>query len=281
MTSRIMLTSVQNGAIRRFYNTLADVMNVKAHRRQEILRRLEQNSFARVEDLAAELGCSQMTIRRDLAELDAEGLVERSRGGAAVTRRVRLDFALYERSALFRSEKIAIGRAAAAQVKNGERILLDTGTTTLTMARALRGRTGISVVTTSLAIVSELLREPGIECMLLGGIVRDSSPDLYGPLLEDNLARLHADRAFVGCDGLSNDGVLMTTDPRVARASALMIENSAFATLLTDSSKAGRNSFISFAKLGQLDCLITDPGMPRPILHQAREAGVETVIVSP
>jgi len=245
-----------------------------------ILERLERDSYARVADLAAGLGCSEMTIRRYLSRLETEGLVERSRGGAAITRRVRLEFALYERAQTRRAEKAAIGRAAAALVAEGERIVLDTGTTTLAMARALRGRKGISVVTTSLAIVSELLHAPGMECMLLGGTVRDTSPDLYGPLLEDNLSRIHVDRAFIGCDGLSADGVLMTADARVARATTLMMEKSAKTVLLTDSAKAGRNSFIAFGKVEQLDTLVTDSGMPAEILNLARRAKVEALVVS-
>ena len=254
-------------------------MKPRAHRRHEILKRLERESFVTVADLVTNLGCSAMTIRRDLARLEREGLLERSRGGAVATRRVRLEFALQERAAEKRAVKAAIGRAAADLVNEGERIILDTGTTTLAMARALRGRSGVSVVTTSLAIVSELLHAPGIECMLLGGIVRESSPDLYGPLLEDNLARIHADGAFIGCDGLSEDGVLMTTDPRVARATALMIENAGHVVLLTDSSKAGRNAFISFGTVEQLDCLITDEAIPQMFLDRARAAGLETILV--
>ena len=251
-----------------------------AQRRQIILERLERDSFVGVADLAGELDRSQMTVRRHLSRLESEGLVERSRGGASATRRVRLQFALYERSATQRAEKEAIGRAAAGLVKGGERIILDTGTTTLAMARELRERDGISVVTTNLAIVSELLHSPGIECMLLGGMVRESTPDLYGPLLEDNLSRIHTDRAFIGCDGISEAGVLMTNDPRVARASALMIENSAYVVLLADSSKAKRNSFISFGTIAQVDCIITDDRMPAALLDAARAAGVETVVAA-
>jgi len=130
-------------------------MKPSAHRRHEILQRLERESFVTVAALAAELGCSAMTIRRDLARLEREGLLERSRGGAVATRRVRLEFALQERAAEKRAVKAAIGRAAADLVNEGERVILDTGTTTLAMARALRGRSGVSVVTSSLAIVSE------------------------------------------------------------------------------------------------------------------------------
>jgi len=249
-------------------------------RQQQILQRLEDESYASVAALARELGCSEMTIRRDLSRLESRGLVERSRGGAAPTRRVRLEFALAETADSRRREKELIGRAAASLVQPGERIMLDTGSTTLAMARELRSRGGISVVTTSLAVLSALLPSNGIEVMLVGGIVRDSSPDLYGPLVEDNLSRIHADWAFIGCDGLSVDAGLTTTDPRVARATSLMATGARRSALLTDSSKARQNSFITFASLGDLDYLITDDGMPAPVLEAARSAGVETILVS-
>lgn len=248
--------------------------------REWILNRLEKAGYVTVADLAAELGCSDMTIRRHLARLEAERLVERSRGGATVTRRVRIEFALYERASIRMTEKAAIGRAAAALLREGDRILIDTGTTALAMVRALHGRGGLTVITTNLAVVSELLHSPGIECMLLGGIVRESSPDLYGPLLEETLARLHAERAFIGCDSLSTEGELMTIDPRTARATALMIKNSAEVTLLADSSKAGRNSFITFGRLADVDRLITDEHMDPAILDLAQRLGVETVVVN-
>ena len=254
-------------------------MSTKAQRHETILRHLEQRTTASVADLASELLCSPMTIRRDLAELELKGLVERSHGGASATRRVRLEFALYDRATLHRAEKAAIGRAAAQLVKEGERIILDTGTTTLAMARNLVGAEGISVVTTSLAVVSALLREPGVEVMLVGGTVRESSPDLYGPFVEENLSRLHADWAFVGCDGISTTGGLTTTDPRIARATGLMIAGSKRAVLLADSSKAAADSFIGFARIADLDYIVTDDRMPAEITDSARAAGVEVMAV--
>lgn len=250
-------------------------------RRQTVLERLDRESFVSVTQLAADIGCSEMTVRRDLARLETEGRLRRQHGGAVPTRMVRLEFAVYERSKVNRAAKRAIACAAEQLIQPGQRIILDTGTTTLALARELRTREGITVVTTSLAIVSALLPARGVECMLVGGTVREASPDLYGPLVEDNLARIHADLAFVGCDGLSDTGELMTTDHRVARATALMIEQSSKAVLLTDSSKAGQKSFITFARLDELDYLVTDEGMPAELLERARASGVETILVSP
>jgi DeoR family fructose operon transcriptional repressor len=248
-------------------------------RQRAVLERLDQNAFVSVTRLAEDLGCSEMTVRRDLARLEREGKLRRKRGGAVATRMGRLEFSTYERVKKNRQVKEAIARCAAGLVKRGQRLILDTGTTTLALANELRGGDGITVVTTSLAIVSALMAAPGVECILLGGTVRETSPDLYGPLVEDNLSRLHADVAFIGCDGLGASGELMTTDHRVARATQLMIANSNRAVLLTDSSKAGRSSFVTFGKLDELDCLVTDSGMPGEILESARAAGVETLVV--
>ncbi|HUV39543.1 MAG TPA: DeoR/GlpR family DNA-binding transcription regulator [Planctomycetota bacterium] len=254
-------------------------MKRSLERREAMLQILKQQSFASVSDLARRLGCSQMTVRRDLERLSAEGIIERTHGGASAGRRVTLEFSMGEQADVRRDEKAAIARAAAALVRPGQRIIIDTGTTTLALARELRGRERITVVTTSLAVVSSLLCADGIECMLLGGTVRESSPDLYGPLVEENLSRIHPDWAFIGCDGISLAGGLTTSDARVARATSLMIAAADRATLLCDSSKAGRDAFVTFAAIDDLDVLITDRGMSAEILDAARASDVETIIV--
>ena len=250
------------------------------YRRNRILRQIGEHAYASVTDLARKLNCSAMTIRRDLARLAAEGRLERSHGGASATRMVRLEFAVAERAGTCAAEKAAIARAAAKLVGAGQRLIIDIGTTTLALARELRPRQDLAVVTPSLAVVSVLLGAPGIECMLLGGTVRETSPDLHGPLLEENLSRIHTDWAFVGCDGLSAAGGLTAADPRTARSTALMIGCAAKAALLTDSTKAGSDSFIRFARWEDLDYLVTDGAMPREVLDAAAAAGVQVITVS-
>lgn len=253
-------------------------MHKYAHRRQEILSKICAEAQVSVTALASMLDCSEMTIRRDLEKLEAEGLVSRTHGGATGTRMIRMEFAVSERARNHCAEKAGIGRAATGLVQPGQRVFLDTGTTTLAMAAALRDVEKLCVVTTSLAVASALLPARGVECMLVGGTVRDSSPDLGGPLMEENLSRLHADAAFIGCDGISPAGELMTTDPGAARAAALMVRNAARVALLADSSKAGRSAFVAFARFDELDWLVTDPGMPAELLELARRAGAEVVM---
>ncbi|MCX7933949.1 MAG: DeoR/GlpR family DNA-binding transcription regulator [Planctomycetota bacterium] len=253
-------------------------MNTFAHRKNKILSRLNASGEVAVNDLAKILRCSEMTIRRDLQKMEAEGLVERTHGGAVATRMIRMEFAMSERLKEHRAEKTAIGQAAAKLVQPGQRIFIDTGTTTLALAIALRAAKNLCAVTTSLAVASALMPAQGIECMIVGGTLRASSPDLVGPLMEENLSRLHADLAFIGCDALSPKGELMTDDPGAARAAALMVRNASQAILLTDSSKAGRKAFVAFAGFDDLDFLVTDAGMPEEILNLARAKGVEVIV---
>lgn len=257
------------------------VVEHSVKRREVLLQYMRQKSFATVSDLAARLKCSQMTIRRDLTRLEKEGVLQRSHGGAVISRRIKLEFALAEKAERSRRQKVAIGHAAVDLVEPGERILIGTGTTMLAMAHELGSCEDLSVVTTSLAIASALLSVPGVECMLVGGTLRENSPDLYGPLLEENLSRMHADCAFIGADGVSAKGVLMAIDPRVGRVTSLMLRSSRRVVLLVDSSKAYQNSFIAFGAFDQLDYLITDNGMPVDILDAARDAGVKIIIAKP
>jgi len=256
-------------------------MKLSVHRRERILEVLRQQSFATVSALAEALDCSQMTIRRDLGRLEAEGLLERSHGGARVSRRITLEFSMGRKADIRRDEKAAIARAARGLVRPTQHIIIDTGTTTLALAAELRNCENVTVVTTSLAVVSTLLSAEGVECMLLGGVVRESSPDLYGPLLEENLSRLHPDWAFIGCDGISTTGGLTTLDARVARATSLMIAAASNVALLVDSSKAGSDAFITFAQIEDVDVLITDSGMPAEMLEVARAANTRTMVVEP
>jgi DeoR family transcriptional regulator, fructose operon transcriptional repressor len=250
-------------------------------RQAAVLERLDRDSFVNVTRLAEELACSEMTIRRDLARLESAGKLKRQHGGAVPTKIVRLEFEMRARSKVRAAQKRAIANRALELIRPGQKIILDTGTTTLNLAHGMRALENVTVVTTSLANVSALMGAPGIECILLGGSVRESSPDLYGPLVEENLSRMRVDIAFIGCDALTDSGALMTTDHRIAKATALMIANSDKTVLLADSSKAGSTSFITYSQLSEIDYLVTDPDIPAEFIEMAEAAGVETLLTGP
>ncbi len=173
---------------------LAAVLRVQ--RRQEILNAVRSGT-AQVGDLAAAFGVSEMTVRRDLRDLEREGKLTRVHGGAVPPDEPSFAEVVVERL----DRRTRIGAAAAALVQDGQTIMLDIGTTTLQLARHLRGRS-VTVITSNLAAYEELLPETSIELVLLGGIVRRNYRSLVGVLAEDALRQLRADVAFLGASGL-------------------------------------------------------------------------------
>src|SRR5262245_58022835 len=169
-----------------------------AQRRGLILDAVRSGSGAGVVELAQRFSVSEMTVRRDLAQLAREGKLTRVHGGA-VREREEPPFAAIavER----RDEKDRIGRAAAGLVAEGQTVMIDIGTTTLALARHLHGR-NVTVVTSNLAVVEELVPDPAVELIVLGGVVRRNYRSLVGMLAEDALRQLSADIAFLGASGI-------------------------------------------------------------------------------
>ena len=156
-------------------------------RQNKIQKHLRKAGSASVTALAQDLRVSEMTIRRDLAALEKKGLAVRTFGGALAPDDRPMEFSFGERMKVRSAQKEAIGRKAAETVKEGETVLIDTGTTALCVARALKHFDNLTVVTGSLPVAWELRGAPGIETILLGGRVRRTSQDIYGPLAEMNL----------------------------------------------------------------------------------------------
>ena len=183
--------------------------------------------------LAHRFGVTPMTIRRDLDALERQGMVLRTHGGAVLARPGIVEFRFAERRRTHASQKQAIARAVAGIVRPGMKITLDTGTTTLEVARAIAGVPEITVLTTSLAIASVLYACEHIELVLMGGTVRKNDPDLSGVLTEQNLRCFHVDLAVLGADAVSAEGVY-TTDMGIARGSQAMMVGAQRKVLVAD-----------------------------------------------
>lgn len=229
-------------------------------RRARILDCLASEGEVFVLDLAGRFGVTPMTIRRDLEALEARNVLARTHGGAIFSRQSVAEFAFLERNRTSIEEKQAIAREAAALVEPGMTVVMDTGTTTLEVARALRGLDRLTVLTSSLAVASELHTQPGMEIVLLGGNVGRNSPDLFGALTEDNLRRFRVQLAILGADALDPRG-LYTTGLNVARVSEAMIDVATDTALVADSRKFQRQSFVKFADWSAIRHVITDGGI--------------------
>lgn len=250
-------------------------------RQQRLLEVINQRGGCSVEELAREFRVSDMTIRRDLAALAEQGRVVRTHGGAAPTERVSFEFRFLERAGQRRRAKEQIGRAAAELVSDGDSVMLDSGTTTLALARALRSRRelrDVTIVTTSLPVASELQFCDGIRVLLLGGYLRRETPDLVGPVTESNLEKLRADLAFIGADALDERGRSYNNEPALARMLGQMANAARRAYCVADSSKLGRSALAMVGDVSKWSGLITDDNATAAQLRNLRRRGVNVMI---
>lgn len=249
-------------------------------RQKQILELIESQGECSIESLAKKFATSGMTIRRDLRALADQGRVIRTHGGATAAPGIRFEFSFLKRTKIHLPQKIAIGRTAAALVKKGQSIMLDSGTTTLAIAEQLRLQQDIKVITTSLPIASMLHYNQSIQLLLLGGQLRPGAPDLCGPVTESNLAMLHADLAFVGADAVDDQGGVFSESSDLSHMLAKMIASAKRAYIVADSSKLGRSALWRFADLKKLTGLITDEKADPAILTRLTKAGIKVIRAS-
>ena len=248
-------------------------------RRRKILEIINEEGRGVVKELAARLQTSQVTIRKDLECLHSEGLLQRSHGGALPVRTGALfDPSLREKEKHRRREKQRIGEAAAALVKEGDCVILDSGTTTMAVARALRNRGRLTVITNAVNIAAELAGT-SVEVILTGGTLRENSFSLVGPLAEETLGRLSADTFFLAVDGFDIHYGPTTPNLLEAKVNREMIKIARRTVLVCDSSKFGRRSLSQIAAPSAIHQIITDNKIPKGDLNELTEAGIKVTLV--
>jgi DeoR/GlpR family transcriptional regulator of sugar metabolism len=249
---------------------------LRDRRHELIVRILRSEGPATVEALAERLAASPATIRRDLVQLDEEGLVRRVYGGAMpIDDR---DDPFVDVAAVRSAEKDKIAQKCAELVKDGETVLLDIGTTAHRVARCLRGRT-LTVVTSSLAVVDELQDEEDVQLILLGGMVRRDYRSLVGFLTEDNLRQIKADRLFLSTSGVRPGGHVMDTTVVEVPVKRAMITASDQVVLVADIGKFPGTGMARVCGPEDLDVIVTNSPGDQTTLAAMREAGVEVIEV--
>lgn len=232
-----------------------------------------------VEELAARFGTSQVTIRADLTTLESAGALTRTHGGALNI--PDGDQPLDVKQLQHHAEKVRIAEAAAALIRNGETIILDSGTTTAELARRIRTLEleSINVITNGLNIAAILSETPSVRLIIPGGILRRESSSLTGPMAEAALGTLQADRLYLGADGVDPRIGIMTPHLAEAELNAKMIKMSRQVVVVADASKFARRNISLIARIEQLHMLITDRGAPADCVEQLRARGVEVRLV--
>jgi DeoR family transcriptional regulator of aga operon len=225
-------------------------------RRIAILSRLATGGRLEVAALAHELGVSEVTVRQDLALLEEKGLLKRTHGGAIpVETGFELPFA--RMAGAYAGEKARIAQAAAEMVREGEIVILDVGTTTTAIAKALFGRRNLTVVTNGLNIAALLEESPGMTIIVTGGTLRPVQHSLVNPLGVEVLSQIKADKAFLGANGVEAAvGVTNANFPEVEIKKAMMA-SAREKILAVDIGKVGRVAAAVVGSITDFDLLLT------------------------
>ncbi len=231
-------------------------------RQLQIQQLVERQQRISVADICATFNVSQATARRDLDALAGNGKLQRVHGGAIALTQAQTELPIIQRQREQSGEKIRIGKVAASLIQDGETIFLGSGTTVLEIARNLRGKRNLTIITNSLPVVNTLAGNEEITVICLGGMLRDSELSFIGHITEQALAEIHADKVFIGTrainfeHGLTHEYLPETmTDRAILRTGKEII-------VVVDHTKFGRTATVLMAPLDRVDTIVTDEQLP-------------------
>jgi DeoR family transcriptional regulator, fructose operon transcriptional repressor len=251
-------------------------------RRSQIISELNRARQLKVTDLSIHLGISEVSVRRDLQVLEDLGLLKRVHGGAVVIQDQTGSEELSTRWYQNLEKKERIGRAAAQLVQRGDNLIIDSGTTPLQVVRhlpqELQTSGNLTIITSSLPVVHEVGSHPGVHLILLGGVYLMAYDLVVGPQTIDNLKNLHADKLFLGTDGLTFTQGITTANVLEAEVDQAMVKASSMVIVVSDSSKIGVIGLASIMALNRIDKLVTDSDAPPDFVEMLRSQGVEVIL---
>lgn len=247
-------------------------------RRQDLLNRVNLQGQVSVTDLAIDYGVSEVTIRADLQALADQNLLMRTHGGAVAISRVP-ELSLNLRRQQQPAEKASIGAAAAAQIKDGEAIFLDTSSTALSIIPYLVHHRHISVLTNSLAVSQALVEIPGITVVMSGGALQRDTLSLVGVDGLELLHKYNIQKAFLGAHGISHPEGLTDVSAAEAEVKQHIVRICRRVIAVLDSTKWGRVGLASFARLDELDMIITSGEPPQDLLNKITSLNIKVIVV--
>ncbi|WP_062069487.1 DeoR/GlpR family DNA-binding transcription regulator [Demequina sediminicola] len=244
-------------------------------RQQSIVATARSRGRVEVGSLAEELGVTVETVRRDLTALERLGVLRRVHGGALPVERLTLEPTLESRQGHSADAKRRIGARAVMEIKEGDSILLDSGTSTLSIAEALPPELRVTVVTNSVAIAARLADRPRTELMVLGGRVRRRTGAAVGEWIATSLVDVSVDVAFMGTNGFTLERGLTTPDQAESAAKRAMASAARRVVCVADSSKAGQVHMHRFLETEEVALLISDSDLDDDTVQDFEDVGVE------
>lgn len=230
--------------------------------------------------LSGLLAVSELTIRRDLEQLERDGILERTHGGAIYSHRMWQEPLYTDKDRIHREEKRQIGAAAAALVEDGDTLLINSGSTTLQIFRHLTGRKNLRVITSNAGALAEA-QGSGLELILVGGVYRKQSNSLVGPLATASLQQAYGNKCFIGVDGVSRKFGLTTPTLQEAEIARTMIERTnGQVIVVADHSKLGVVADFMTAPIEKVNTLVVDGSFNENYRAELEELGIEILVAS-
>lgn len=249
---------------------------IPAERQKKIIEYIEQNTSVQIHELSKAFRVSEATVRRDLDDLDRQGAIRRTHGGAIkLDRSTAYEHGYSEKINLMGEEKRRIAQMAAQMVHPGDTVLLDAGTTTYYIAQNLTGLERLTVITNDLNIACQIPLHPTSIMAVTGGIRRPGRQELVGTMPENFIRDTHVDIAFIGADGIDLTGGVTISNFAEVGVKQLMMRSAMRSVAVADHTKFGRMALARVCDLKELDLLVTDSAVEPDILGRIKRLSVE------
>lgn len=253
-----------------------------AERQNKIVELVLERGRLDISAICEMFDVSEMTARRDLNELDRQGLLRRVHGGAIANLGRSYEPSFQTRSVKNQEAKTAIGLKAAELIYDGDSIALDVGTTTLEIVPGLRGKRNLTIVTSCLQIATKVVDQIPLDIaarlILTGGIIRPRELSMIGPIPEHVYQELHVDKAFIGIGGISLEDGFTEYNIEDTQIKRLLFHNAREKIVVADGAKFGVTTFASVAPLTAVDKIVTDKSAPMQMIEKIRKQGIEVIL---
>ena len=252
---------------------------LKAGRSDQIVSLVNKQGSVTVQELSDRFGVSVATIRRDLEALDGQGRIRRTHGGAVRAARAPQEAPMLQRVQEQSAEKARIGEAAAELIRPGETIFLGSGTTVIEIARRLPADIALTVITNSLPVINELATRPGIELIIIGGMLRKTELSMVGHVAEQAVREFRADRAFLGMYAIDTERGFTNDYPPEIMTDRAILGIARQVVIVADHSKFCRASSMLVAPVTAASLIITNQATSAETVEQLRSLGVDVIQV--
>lgn len=246
-------------------------------RQEKIMRTLEEDGSVKVNKLSEYFNVSEATIRRDLQEMEDKKFLKRTHGGAVKFAITNYEPTFSDKTNKKSEEKTAIGKFAASLINDGDTIILDSGTTTLEIAKHISNE-NLTVITNSIDIAAELINKDGIELIITGGMIRSSTRAMVGHISEATYKNFKVDKAFIGANGISINAGITTPNFVEAQTKKAMLNCANKLIVVADSSKFDNVCFSVICPIEDVTAIVTNEGLTEDVSIDYKKLGIEILL---